>query len=157
MKKICLEQKGQPPTRATLDEPNLNYKKLARLEGSPTLSSHPFVMVGSASQPGQLFSINTLRAFHSTKILFEISENPRAQWNVTFRLHRPNQSHREFGYRLVIVVVSRIQHRSCLLTNKLHQVQLVTVPIYKHDMSELFFFDRDRRLLEVYRHLFLNK
>ena len=28
MKKICLEQKGQPPTRATLDEPNLNYKKV---------------------------------------------------------------------------------------------------------------------------------
>ena len=49
MKKIWLEQKGQPPTRATLDEPNLNYKKLAQLEGRLTLSSHPFVMVGSAS------------------------------------------------------------------------------------------------------------
>ena len=30
---------------------------------------------------------------------FEISEIPRAQWNGTFRLHRPDPSHREFGYR----------------------------------------------------------
>ena len=37
--------------------------------------------------------------FRSTKILrFEISEIPRSQWNGTFRLHRPNPSHRAFGY-----------------------------------------------------------
>ena len=28
---------------------------------------------------------------------FEISEIPRAQWNGTFRLHRPDPRHREFG------------------------------------------------------------
>ena len=29
---------------------------------------------------------------------FEISEIPRAQWGGTFRLHRPDLSHRAFGY-----------------------------------------------------------
>ena len=46
----------------------LNYKKLARLEGWPTLSSHPFVMVGSASSPGQLLSVNTLCAFRKIHV-----------------------------------------------------------------------------------------
>ena len=27
------------------------------------------------------------------------SENPRAQWNGTFQLHRPNKTYRKFGYR----------------------------------------------------------
>ena len=29
---------------------------------------------------------------------YEISEIPRAKWNGTFRLHRPDPSHRAFGY-----------------------------------------------------------
>ena len=62
MKKIFLEQKGHPPLNPSFPgrgnvshisfqnmANRLNYKKLARLEGWPTLSSHPFVMVGSAS------------------------------------------------------------------------------------------------------------
>ena len=32
------------------------------------------------------------------KLRFEISEIPRAHWNGTFRLHRPNSSHRAFFY-----------------------------------------------------------
>ena len=32
------------------------------------------------------------------KFRFEISEIPRAQWNGTFRLHRPDPSHRALGY-----------------------------------------------------------
>ena len=32
------------------------------------------------------------------KTWFEISEIPRAHWNGTFRLHRPDISHRVFGY-----------------------------------------------------------
>ena len=32
------------------------------------------------------------------KFRFEISEISRAQWNGTFRLHRPDPSHRAFGY-----------------------------------------------------------
>ena len=32
------------------------------------------------------------------KFRFEISKIPRAQWNATFRLHRPDPSHRAFGY-----------------------------------------------------------
>ena len=32
------------------------------------------------------------------KFQFEISEIPRAQWNGTFRLHRPDPSHRALGY-----------------------------------------------------------
>ena len=31
-------------------------------------------------------------------VWFEILEIPRAQWNGTFRLHRPDPSHRDFGY-----------------------------------------------------------
>ena len=42
--------------------------------------------------------INTLRAFDSTKIPFEISRNPRAKWNGSLRLHRPTTSHHAFGY-----------------------------------------------------------
>ena len=32
------------------------------------------------------------------KLRFEISETSRAQWNGTFRLHRPDKSHRAFCY-----------------------------------------------------------
>ena len=32
------------------------------------------------------------------KVRFEISEISRAQWIGTFRLHRPDPSHRAFGY-----------------------------------------------------------
>ena len=32
------------------------------------------------------------------KFRFEISETSRAQWNGTFRLHRPDPSHRSFCY-----------------------------------------------------------
>ena len=32
------------------------------------------------------------------KLRFEISNIPRAQWNGIFRLHRPDPSHRGFGY-----------------------------------------------------------
>ena len=32
------------------------------------------------------------------KFRFEISETSRAQWNGTFRLHRPDPSHRAFCY-----------------------------------------------------------
>ena len=39
-----------------------------------------------------------LGAFRSTKFPFEMSEIPRAQWNGTFRLHRPDPIHRAFGY-----------------------------------------------------------
>ena len=77
----------------------LNYKKLARLEGLPTLSSHPFVMVGFASYPGQRFSVSTLRAFHLTKIHVWNFGKTTCPVEGTFQLQRPNQSHREFRYR----------------------------------------------------------
>ena len=32
------------------------------------------------------------------KFRFEISETSRAQWNATFRLHRPDPNHRAFCY-----------------------------------------------------------
>ena len=127
MKKICLEQKGHPSIRASLNRERawshaklpwkrqrftqfltenmanrLNYKKFARLEGWPTLSSRPFVMVGSALYPGQRFSVGALRAFHWTKIP---SEKPRAQWKV----HSSCKDQTKATASLVIVLVSRIQ------------------------------------------------
>ena len=69
------------------------------------MSSHPFVMVGSASKPGQSFSVGTLRAFHSKKFLFQISEKPLAQWKV----HSSCTDQTKATASLVIVLVSRIQ------------------------------------------------
>jgi len=43
-------------------------------------------------------SFGTGGAFHWTKSQFEISEISRAQWTGTFRLLRPDPSHRAFGY-----------------------------------------------------------
>ena len=37
--------------------------------------------------------------FLHIKHFTRFSENPRAEWNGTFQLHRPNKSHREFSYR----------------------------------------------------------
>ena len=36
--------------------------------------------------------------FIQQEFLFKISEIPLAQWNGAFRLHRPDPSHRAFGY-----------------------------------------------------------
>ena len=56
--------------------------------------------------PLSFFSLGSFGGLHSNrgvlsiqhKFRFEISEILRAQWNGTFRLHRPNPSHRAFGY-----------------------------------------------------------
>ena len=61
----------------------LNYKKFARLEGWLTLR----------------FSVGTLRVFHWTKIPVWNFGKTTCPVEGTFQLQRPNQSHREFGYR----------------------------------------------------------
>ena len=52
--------------------------------------------------PGTGFRIHCQRNLGALSIYqkfrFEISEISRAQWNGTFRLHRPDPSHRAFGY-----------------------------------------------------------
>ena len=47
--------------------------------------------------------------------MFEISEIRHAQWNDTFRLHRPDPGHRAFGY--CNYIVSRIQKSSSVDNN----------------------------------------
>ena len=80
---------------------HLNYKKLARPEEWPTLSSNPFVM----AQPGQRFSVGTLRAFHWTKIPVWNFGKTTCPVEGTFQLQTPTKG----TAILVIVLVSRIQ------------------------------------------------
>ena len=53
------------------------------------------------------------------KFRFEISEIPRAQWNSTFRLHRPDPSNREFCY----CSLSRIQKSGTADNNFVRELQ----------------------------------
>ena len=46
----------------------------------------------------QIWIWNWLQQWLQQKFQFEISEISCAQWNGTFRLHRPHLSHRTFGY-----------------------------------------------------------
>ena len=58
---------------------------------SRSRSLSPFFALSFAGLPPRALSIQQ-------KFRFEISEIPRAQWNGTFRLHRPDPSHRALGY-----------------------------------------------------------
>ena len=51
------------------------------------------------------------------KFRFEISEIPRAQWNGTFRLHRPDPSPCAFGYCSCKPVYKRAVLRTTFLSN----------------------------------------
>ena len=49
------------------------------------------------------------------KFRFEISEIPRAQWNGTFRLHRPDPSHRalEGSLLVIVILIDGSEKRNC--------------------------------------------
>ena len=51
---------------------------LARLDGGPYWLDHPFVMLGSPSQPGRLFSLKTIWLAHVTSVNARQSEHARA-------------------------------------------------------------------------------
>ena len=57
-----------------------------------------FALVEKATKPGSFMTVMTkfgriLGAFIKQKFRSEISETSRAQWNGTFRLHRPDSNH----------------------------------------------------------------
>ena len=111
MKKICLEQKGHPPIWASLKEatfhtfPYWKHGEPFKLQkvGSARRVTH-FVQSPSCNGrvsllAGPTFLRGTLHAFHWTKIPVLNFGKTTCPVEGTFQLQRPNQSHREFGYR----------------------------------------------------------
>ena len=111
MKKICLEQKGHPPIWASLEEatfhtfPYWKHGEPFKLQkvGSARRVTH-FVQSPSCNGrvsllAGPTFLRGTLHVFHWTKSPVWNFGKTTCPVEGTFQLQRPNQSHREFGYR----------------------------------------------------------